>query len=347
MNKIFNCFLPSLKTENYYLKRKTEYTLIFLALLLPYIIISATIKSLTLGINNIEFLINLFITVSIGFIYLIFRKGYITTAINLITVLGFVKAIELLVNYQNMQFFVHLFLVIIIGAAVHTRKYQLKTIYILTIILFALKTALSIGYQQKGLISADALIQIYHSVVTGVFFILTINYITKIIEREIRLSSDLDSIANTDMLTGAFNRRKFSKALLYKSGNSVNAFCMIDIDYFKSVNDKLGHEAGDHVLRELSFLIRETLREEDLFYRWGGEEFLMIIPCTSITQAEITVDRIRETVMRHKFYNNISITLSAGIALQEENDDFMTPVRNADIALYRAKKEGRNRVESF
>lgn len=120
---------------------------------------------------------------------------------------------------------------------------------------------------------------------------------------------------------------------------------MIDIDHFKEINDRWGHETGDRVLSELSRMIKDALRTGDIFYRWGGEEFLIIIYCTDISEAEAIVERIRLSIAEKKFLNNtISVTFSAGISMIQENDDFMDPVRRADISLYKAKNHGRNRI---
>ncbi len=345
LKKYFKHLLPALQTDNYYFRRKTEYTLLFLLILTPYIIISVILKTITLGTGNIEFIINLAFVALIALNLAVFKKGHVTASINFLTILGILKALELMITVNNTLFFVHIFLVTITGAAVHTKKYQLYSIYASSALLFAGNIIINHYYFTAGKISYFVLSQVYHSVYSGLVFILTVHFITKIIENEILLSCELEKQANTDMLTGAYNRRKFSQSSPSDTSDTERAFCMLDIDHFKKVNDNWGHETGDCVLRELCVLIRETLRTCDIFYRWGGEEFLMILSCGSLPEAGAIVERLRINVLRHKFCNDISITLSAGISMQRENEDFMTPVRRSDIALYNAKKTGRNRTE--
>jgi len=345
LKKIFKYFLPSEKNKNYLLQRKTEYTFVFLSLLTPYILATIALKLITVGIETKELYFNLFFITLLPMIFLLLKKGKINLTINLMILLGNIKAFELMLRLNDIQFFVHMFLVLVAAGAVHTRKYQLITVYISAILLFGGKIFINLGYLSHGYITPDVMHQIYQAVYTGIIFILSVNFITKIIYREITLSCELEKQANTDSLTGAYNRRKFSESNAGLPECSGKAFCMIDIDHFKEINDRWGHETGDRVLSELSRMIKEALRTGDIFYRWGGEEFLIIIYCTDISEARIIVERIRLSIAEKRFLNNaISVTFSAGISMIQENDDFMDPVRRADIALYKAKNQGRNRT---
>ncbi len=345
LKKIFKYFLPSEKNKDYLLQRKTEYTFVFLSLLTPYILATIALKLITVGVETKELFFNLFFIVLLPVIFLLLKKGKINLTINLMILLGNLKAFELMLRLNDIQFFVHMFLVLIAAGAVHTRKYQLITVYVFAILLFGGKIFINLGYLSHGYITINVMHQIYQAVYTGIIFILSLNFITKIIYREITLSCELEKQANTDSLTGAYNRRKFSESTAGIPECNKKAFCMIDIDHFKEINDKWGHETGDRVLSELSRMIKEALRTGDIFYRWGGEEFLIIIYCTDISEARIIVERIRLSIGEKKFLNNtISVTFSAGISMIQENDDFMDPVRRADIALYKAKNQGRNRI---
>lgn len=124
---------------------------------------------------------------------------------------------------------------------------------------------------------------------------------------------------------------------------------MLDVDHFKRVNDQLGHLAGDSVLRELARLLREAVRNVDWVGRYGGEEFVVILPQTRYEEARQTAERLRQEVELHSFRAGermTRMTVSVGVATypSEKADSAAGLLREADLALYRAKEAGRNRV---
>ncbi len=165
---------------------------------------------------------------------------------------------------------------------------------------------------------------------------------------------DLQDMALRDPLTGVLNRRALDEPLRreLKSGLRYSApacLMILDLDYFKTVNDRLGHMAGDSVLKEFAALMTDTVRDVDIVGRYGGEEFAIILPHTSIRQAHTLAERLRAQIERHAFVLEdglVRLTTSIGIA------DVRTPaiasvddwVNAADSALYEAKAQGRNRV---
>lgn len=165
-----------------------------------------------------------------------------------------------------------------------------------------------------------------------------------------KLSAD----ANVDALTQAPNRRSFDKRLgeefsRYKRHGAVFSVVLIDIDFFKRINDTHGHVAGDRVLRAVAGVIAEQLRESDLLARYGGEEFALILPETACAQAIAVAEKIRKRVRATRLnYNTspIAVSLSAGVAEVLGSDATTADlISRADAALYRAKDRGRNRVE--
>jgi len=162
----------------------------------------------------------------------------------------------------------------------------------------------------------------------------------------------LEKLAITDYLTGLYNNRyflhrleeEFEKAKRY---NTPLSCIMIDLDFFKSINDRFGHKKGDGVLRELGRLLRKNTRKGDIIARYGGEEFIVLLPHTDIEGARREAERLKRLICETKFdFLNESITASFGIATWpwreiKVSDDIITL---ADTALYNAKKEGRNRI---
>lgn len=154
-----------------------------------------------------------------------------------------------------------------------------------------------------------------------------------------------------DQLTGVANRRALDSSIetLIEENNRGIRFSalMFDIDFFKQVNDTFGHQAGDHVLREMADVVKDEIRETDLFGRWGGEEFVCLFADTSVDEAYRIAERIRRAVAEHKFQAIGRITLSIGVSGSRDGDTVDRVVARIDEALYRAKELGRNCVVRY
>jgi two-component system cell cycle response regulator len=162
-------------------------------------------------------------------------------------------------------------------------------------------------------------------------------------------------MAITDGLTGLYNRRYMEShlgALVEQAaarGKPLTAL-VLDIDYFKSVNDTYGHDAGDDVLREFATRIKKSIRGIDLACRLGGEEFVIVMPETDMAVATIVAERLRRRIASEPFSiaqgtKHIEVTISIGLATLDTVDDNAASIlKRADQALYRAKRDGRNRV---
>jgi diguanylate cyclase (GGDEF)-like protein len=165
----------------------------------------------------------------------------------------------------------------------------------------------------------------------------------------------VQQLAIRDSLTDVFNHRhavdliqqEVLRVARYREGDL--SVLMLDIDHFKNINDELGHLAGDAVLREVARLLREGLRSVDSVGRYGGEEFVLILPQTRHEEARQTAERLRHLIEQHPFRTGdqlTRITVSLGVATfpSEHIDSAASLLREADEALYRAKELGRNRV---
>lgn len=155
--------------------------------------------------------------------------------------------------------------------------------------------------------------------------------------------------ANTDSLTRLYNRRKGWEVLeveliRMKRYHRPLSIVIVDIDHFKEVNDKYGHLIGDQVLITFAKTIQGQIRETDTLIRWGGEEFVLVMPETGIHGARAIAERTRKNIERLAMPNGIRITASFGVAEQHEKDDFDALFLRADEKLYEAKTTGRNRV---
>lgn len=165
-----------------------------------------------------------------------------------------------------------------------------------------------------------------------------------------RYNVKLLELSITDKLTGLYNRQKTDEKLgeeqrkVDRYPDYICSIMIIDVDHFKSVNDQFGHQSGDAVLRLLSHIFKSTLRETDVIGRWGGEEFMVILPNTSIEQGAIVAETLRRTVETYPFDLNQPITISVGIGKLKKSLSIHETIAFIDEALYEAKKSGRNQV---
>jgi diguanylate cyclase (GGDEF)-like protein len=191
-----------------------------------------------------------------------------------------------------------------------------------------------------------ALVQMYTS--GGVMILLFVTF-TKLTEIHTGLASAMEFLANTDALTRLANRRRLEQLLTeakeradrYPSTFSV---VMVDLDHFKEVNDRLGHDTGDLCLKEVARLLRSGIRSVDQAGRWGGEEFVLLMPDTNLSEALQSAWRLNYTFASHIFERVGLLTASFGVAEYRRGEDIESLIRRADRALYEAKAVGRNTV---
>jgi diguanylate cyclase (GGDEF)-like protein len=184
------------------------------------------------------------------------------------------------------------------------------------------------------------------TVATGVFS----TVLARMGERQRRLS-------RRESLTGCFNRRAFYELFPRESERARRlgqglSLVFLDVDHFKSINDRFGHEAGDRVLQQIAARLRWIIRETDLLFRWGGEEFVILLAHTGPSEAPALAERIRAAIADRPFLGSdghaaVSVTVSVGVAgtvASPVDPDVL--IARADAACYRAKERGRDRVEA-
>jgi len=161
---------------------------------------------------------------------------------------------------------------------------------------------------------------------------------------------DMKHRTTTDPLTGAWNRSRIAEAIHYEAARFIRyghpaSLIFIDLDHFKRINDTYGHLAGDSVLVEFCLLAQTVMRSTDMLGRWGGEEFIMVLPNTSGSGARFVAERLREEVEAHSFPAAGKVTASFGVAVYRRDESMEDWIGRADKAVYRAKDRGRNCVE--
>ena len=177
---------------------------------------------------------------------------------------------------------------------------------------------------------------------------LFIHYFLTVVQQQTQLKEH----ATTDPLTGLMNRRRLREVWALaeadgRRGGFPLSIALCDVDHFKAINDRYGHEVGDEVLRKLGQALRLELRKTDCVCRWGGEEFLLLLPHSNSVQTVATSTRILENIANTPLKigsHTISITITMGVATLNADEKFEAAAHRADIALYAGKAAGRNRV---
>ncbi|MCP5206971.1 MAG: transporter substrate-binding domain-containing protein [Hahellaceae bacterium] len=204
-------------------------------------------------------------------------------------------------------------------------------------------------YRQLWLYGAFALL--------GITVVLSWNFRLRSLNRQLeashhkleQTSRDLEILSSTDGLTGLFNRHHFEQKMQHemeraKRYQSCLTLLLLDIDHFKSINDTHGHQVGDQVLVCIAGAIRERVRKTDIAARWGGEEFVIVLPETDLTHAQSFAESLRQHIASVTCENARGVTVSIGVAAYQPDEILDAIFGKADRALYKAKESGRNRV---
>lgn len=174
------------------------------------------------------------------------------------------------------------------------------------------------------------------------------------LEREIedkqKIEAKLKHLATIDSLTSIYNRRKFNEVLSYELRRDERypgglSLVICDLDNFKRINDTYGHNTGDEVLKSFASMVKDLIRNSDTFARWGGEEFVLLLPETGFETAMQIAEKIRQETENFLFSDTCTITASFGVTQFLEGDTETALINRADEALYKAKTNGRNRLE--
>ena len=179
----------------------------------------------------------------------------------------------------------------------------------------------------------------------------TIGYVStgKDISERIKMEEKLSLLASTDKLTGINNRHRFEELFSAETSRCERyktpmALIMFDVDHFKSINDTYGHDIGDNILRSISDVIQFNIRNNDIFARWGGEEFIILAPETTGENAENLAKKLCNAIEQYDFDVVGTVTASFGITMHHSGDTNEEIIKRADKAMYQAKENGRNQV---
>ena len=165
----------------------------------------------------------------------------------------------------------------------------------------------------------------------------------------VEANEKLIQLASKDTLTNIYNRRMIDEYISQETTKSKRhksdfSLMILDIDYFKETDDKYGHQVGDEILIQICNIISNNIRESDIFGRWGGEEFILLLPQTNLDNAYIVAENLRNKIENHSFEKVGQKTISIGISQFDNIEDTKQFIKRADDAMYKAKNSGRNKV---
>ncbi|MBK8395416.1 MAG: diguanylate cyclase [Leptospiraceae bacterium] len=280
--------------------------------------------------------------IRIHFIYLFYFNVFIISTLTL-NILNF---------YTSEDLSLFAFVVMSIPLILRTKFLNYILIYLCILVTFIY----TLIFFHIGKTDALRITQIFLYTFVGFLTTVTIEYArrkTFHLEEELRKKNNLlESISVKDPLTGVFNRRYMMDLLVHhillsRKTNQPFSQGIVDIDHFKKINDTLGHLTGDDVLKEIATIIKSTVRESDLVFRFGGEEFIILFPETDLENANTVMQRIRVVIESHNFSGvPWKVTTSGGFTVLSDTDSPDSILQRSDELLYKAKEEGRNRIYS-
>lgn len=253
-------------------------------------------------------------------------------------------------SVRYLQFKISLFFVLLIAAAYYSISYiglvyfdQIGDIRFESLVLISfIPVCIFVAYISDSENKQRKLLQVA---------LKRVELITK--ERE-AVMTRLAHVAATDELTGLLNRRSISESIyqeLQRLKRNGNQFCilLIDVDHFKNINDTFGHQVGDKALAHLTKTMLQSIRNTDILARWGGEEFLLMLPDTSLNEAKVIAERLCRNVEKTPLTNEdaeLSFTISGGLVQASGPTNTDELIHKADKLLYEAKDNGRNRINT-
>lgn len=273
--------------------------------------------------------------------------AYIITAYE---ITGIISFLLILGQYQSPNFLIQAFGVIIIVYGIFLVPNKLINTLIASILIIVAFLILSSYYVKVIKFSeySAGVVYILIALVLSSIASFRNNYYNR---KQYFYSKELFNLSVIDQLTGIFNRTKFNSELkqwldYFKTHNAALSIVIFDIDNFKNINDTFGHLVGDDVIVKIANITMGSIRQNDLFARWGGEEFVLLLPNTDKHQAIELAERLRELIANNIFNLAGRVTCSFGVAIAREGDNATILLNRADNFLYEAKKAGKNMVVS-
>ncbi|QSZ42132.1 diguanylate cyclase [Sulfurimonas aquatica] len=341
---INNLFMPDFKSDDNRLNR--IYIIVNVFLIFGSVIFAffSSFNYFILEKFNVS-LLNIITAVLMFFLLLDLRLNRaIHRSVNILVLILFIFFLSFIYLNKNEQFglvWAHFFPVVSIILLGVKRGAIVSTLYFVLMFTLAYK---GIGIWEHGEWSS---VSFWRLAISSIVLFIMIATLEIALENS---NKKLEVLSNIDPLTKLYNRRKINEILdkeIYKAKRYKTKLSLIlfDIDDFKKINDWLGHESGDNVLKKLSQTVKDQLRDTDSIARWGGEEFLIVTPMTDIKECALTAEKLRATVESINCKHGIKLSCSFGVSeFDSINDSVESLIKRADLAMYDAKSKGKNCV---
>lgn len=344
MSKFIEYLTSSYKQESEFHYRKARHAVAFILFLVASVALIVLLEWLSGTYHSSMIIFDATAILIFSTLLFIIKRGSLMLTVNLMLFAGLMKLLQYMTFETTLLFFLQCSLVLIVTAAVHLNKIQLISAYIFVgcvnfLRLIMLRSAISTNPD----IGKYEVYEMYQSVLSFVAFAIIVYFYSKSIDNEITMATQLNELSQTDQLTKLHNRKAFNKTIdKLIEDNTPFVLALIDIDHFKNVNDTFGHAVGDKILVSFSDILQGYACSDTTVYRWGGEEFAVILNGFRLEEAVECVESLRRSVNEYKFEHDTPVTFSAGIAesLMHMNSDEL--LKSADNALYTAKDNGRN-----
>lgn len=330
-------------TKSHYLKKKAEYSIALIFIAIIAMVTIMVLETILVYATVTKIIISLAFVVAFFILMLLIKFGHYELTINLLIVSSLVRSM-MIYNYPTpFQFYIMGVLSLLTITVLYTKTYQILFCALSYLILFGYKVYVFKQMVDDGLIHFRAFTQSLYALILFIALSMMMYFLKEIIEKEITHSGMLEDLAHMDPLTKLNNRRKISEIFdtLKKEDQSLGVI-IFDIDFFKTVNDTYGHQTGDQVLVALSSILTQDF-SDCTSCRWGGEEFLILLPTDKKSVILNKMNSIRERIKQEQFTKDIKITVSIGGTIAKSPHDLTLAVRYADMALYQAKNDGRDR----
>lgn len=348
VTSIKSFFLNTYSKHSFYKQIKAEYTLYLIGIIIFFALSTLLIPFFFASDFNTLLVPYLLSFVILALILRYLKKGHLNTAINLLILTSLLNSIRFITTPLSLKLFVQVILILMATSIIYIKKYQLYISIFMANLFFIIEVFIfkNAVVFLEGNMAIKTLVTLGMS---GITFTISALYLSQIINKMVLQSVEKKRIAIVDDLTQLYNRQYFNEVLQQTTDLKNSFLLLLDIDYFKNVNDQFGHDTGDHLLKDFSELLKKETPHPSHIFRWGGEEFLILIKLDQLPLLLSFSEELREKIAKTIFIRNYPITASIGVVGEpiETLDDIDAVISMADHALYKAKQNGRNRVEVF
>ena len=286
-----------------------------------------------------------------AYLAILCQRNWLATVLVMSALMGHAALAVWCIGWDS-GFHYYLMLVAPVVVLSNLRKVQSKLLMVASVCMFymildaLIRVKTPIYALPEGVIASLRYFNILVSFVLLTYLALMYLHMVKTAERKLLIA------ASTDPLTSLYNRRRLTEIIDYelkrcKREPRTLCFLLGDIDHFKSINDRYGHEGGDLVLTEVSKVLRAAVREQDSVGRWGGEEFLVVLPNTELEGAQVVAERVFGALTNLQLDvggQRVPVTMTVGLSTCKEDESMEVAIARADAALYQGKEAGRNRL---